>query len=475
MTNFPLRPFQKLFVRRALDPDVDTAALSLPRGNGKSWLAAHLLERCLTPLDSLHVAGSEYLLCAGSIEQARLVYRFIRANLEPRGGYSFIDSTTRIGITHVKSNTRLRVLSSNGRTAFGIVGCPLLVADEPGSWEVNGGTLMFDAIQTAMGKPGSPMKVIYIGTLAPASEGWWHDLVQRGSHGTVYVQSLQGQPSKWDTWPEIRKANPLTAISPEFRRKLLEERDEGRADSRLKARFLSFRLNVPTADESELLLTVDDLKLMFREVPDRQGRPIVSIDLGAGRAWSAAVAIFAGGRVEALALAPGIPSLDDQEKRDRVPPGTYVKLASRGLLLVADEYQAPPPGMLWDAIKDRWGLPQGIVCDRFQLTQLQQAVAGQVPVVPRMTRWSESSEDIKALRSLTRDGPFAAEEESRPLLAASLSVARVKNDDAGGTRLVKRGFNNQARDDVAAALVLAAGKFSRLNHKGRTPAHAVVG
>ena len=42
-------------------------------------MAAHLLERCLTPQDSLHVAGSEYLLCAGSIEQARLVYRFIRA------------------------------------------------------------------------------------------------------------------------------------------------------------------------------------------------------------------------------------------------------------------------------------------------------------------------------------------------------------------------------------------------------------
>ena len=421
------------------------------------------------------MAGSEYLLCAGSIEQARLVYRFIRTNLEPKGGYRFIDSATRIGITHLKSNTRLRVLSSNGKTAMGIVGTPLLVADEPGSWEVTGGTLMHDAIQTAQGKPGSPMKAVYIGTLAPASSGWWHDLVQRGSHGSVYVQSLQGQPEKWDTWPEIRRVNPLTAIDAGFRRKLLEERDEGRRDSRLKARFLSFRLNVPTADESELLLTVDDLKLMFREVPARKGRPIVSVDLGAGRAWSAAVAIFEGGRIEAMALAPGIPGLDEQEKRDRVPPGTYVALAERGLLQVADEFMVPPPSMLWDAIREKWGLPMGIVCDRFQLTQLQQAVAGQVPIAPRATRWSESSEDIKALRGLTRDGPLAAEEESRPLLAASLSVARVKNDDAGGTRLVKMGFANTARDDVAAALVLAAGKYQRINQKDRTPQHAVVG
>ena len=71
-----LRPFQRTFIRRALAPGIDVAALSIPRGNGKSWLAAHLLQRALTPGDSLHVPGSEYLLCAASIEQARLVYRF---------------------------------------------------------------------------------------------------------------------------------------------------------------------------------------------------------------------------------------------------------------------------------------------------------------------------------------------------------------------------------------------------------------
>ena len=143
--NEQLRAFQKQFVRRALAPGIDVAALSIPRGNGKSWLAAHLLTRCLSPGDSLYVKGSEYLLCAASIEQARLVYRFIRAELEPTGGYSFIDSATRIGITEKKTFTRLRVLSSNSKTAFGIVGCPLLVADEPGSWETNGGQLMYDA------------------------------------------------------------------------------------------------------------------------------------------------------------------------------------------------------------------------------------------------------------------------------------------------------------------------------------------
>ena len=190
---------------------MDTAALSIPRGNGKSWLAAHVLTKCLTPGDRLHVPGSEYLLCAASIEQARLCFRFTRAELEPVGGYRFLDSATRIGITHVTSNTRLRVLSSNGKTAMGIVNCPVLVADEPGSWEVVGGELMHDAIQTAQGKPGSPLKVIYIGTLAPARGGWWPNLVRDGSRGSTYVQALEGDPEKWDQWPEISRCNPCLA------------------------------------------------------------------------------------------------------------------------------------------------------------------------------------------------------------------------------------------------------------------------
>ena len=136
-----------------------------------------------------------------------------------------------------------------------------VIADEPGAWAVNDGALMFDAISTSLGKPNSPLKALFLGTLAPATGGWWHDLIAKGSHHSTYVQAIQGDRETWDQWPTIRKANPLTAISPEFRKQLLEERDAARDDLRLKARFLSYRLNVPTADESEVLLTVEDFKL----------------------------------------------------------------------------------------------------------------------------------------------------------------------------------------------------------------------
>ena len=172
-----LRPFQRRFIKAATAPGIDTACLSLARGNGKSALAGHLLARVLDPADDLFRPGTESVLCAGSIEQARICFRFARADLEDRGGYRFLDSHTRIGITHKATNTRARVISSNAKTAFGLVGCPWVIADEPGSWETAGGQLLHDAIATAMGKPGSPLRALYIGTLAPAMSGWWqrHD------------------------------------------------------------------------------------------------------------------------------------------------------------------------------------------------------------------------------------------------------------------------------------------------------------
>ncbi len=461
-----LRRFQTDFIKRALDPAVKIAVLTTPRGNGKSFLAAHLITRALTPGDVLFQAGKEIVLLAGSIEQSRLVYGFVRAALEGTNEYRWIDSVTRLGATHKESNTKLRIISSNGKTAMGLVNVSLAVADEPGSWELAGGELLWTALTGALGKPGSPLKIVVIGTLAPLATGaghWYWDLVHDGTKGSTYVQAIQGQLEGWDTWATIRRANPLTAISADFRAQLLEERDAARLDSRLKARFCSYRLNVPSADTSEVLLTVDDWKAVERRaVPEAEGRPVVGVDLAAGRAWSAAVAIFPSGRTEALAVAPGIPDLEAQEKRDRIEPGTYQKLYEMGQVAIAEGLQVQPPGQLWASIRARWGRPKVIICDRFRLAELQDAVKNGARIEPRVTRWSEAAYDIRSLRRQAKDGNLSVDAGSRLLLTTSLRRAMVINDDAGSTRLAKRGTHNTARDDVAAALVLAAGAVERL-------------
>ena len=118
-------------------------------------------------------------------------------------------------------------------------------------------------LSTAIGKPmSSPMKVILIGTLAPSTDGWWPDLIKKGSNGSTYVQAIKAiLRSLWDQWSEksgaaIRCGMWTTASG----NGCLMERDEARADSRLKARFLSYRLNYPSGDPSQVLLTVQDWK-----------------------------------------------------------------------------------------------------------------------------------------------------------------------------------------------------------------------
>ena len=287
-------------------------------------------------------------------------------------------------------------------------------------------------------------------------------MVDAGTQGSTFVQKLVGDAETWDKWPTIRKVNPLKAQYAESRAVLLEERDAARRDSRLKARFLSYRLNVPTQDESTQLLTVDDWKLVeSRPQGIPSGRPIVGIDLGGGRAWSAAVAVWQSGRMEAIACAPGIPSIEDQERRDNVPSGVYGKLMRSGALTLAQGMRVQPPSGLWDAICDRWGPPARIVCDRFRLGELRDVVGNACKIEPRVTQWSSSSADIRALRKICRDGPLSVDPGSRNLLIVSMSAAYVENDNAGNSRLIKKSSDNKARDDVAAAAVLAAGAFER--------------
>ena len=359
--NLDLLPFQKTWIRRAFAPDVDTAILSGPRGLGKTRLSGHILERCLTPEDDLFQAGAEYALAAASLDQARICFRFVRHALEERpdgGDYSFLDSHQRIGIRHIPTNTKLRVLSSDGRTAFGLVGTPVLVVDEPGALRGTSGELLHDAIATAQGKVGSPLRALFFGTIAPSRDGWWRELVEGGSIPGTYVQAFQGDVKKWDNLREIYRVNPLSRIDAGFRAKLRQERDAARRDPRLKARFLSYRINRPSSDESEVLLTVDDWeRVCARPVPPRVGRSVVGLDMGSSRAWSSACGVWENGRVECVAVAPGVPEVGAQEKRDRVPSGTYARLLERGQLHLDADRRVPRVSKLIDKIWE-WNPPR---------------------------------------------------------------------------------------------------------------------
>ena len=476
-TPIRLRPFQRKAVRALESGRYDVVVLSTPRAQGKSTLAAELCRRALTPGDTLHVAGSESLLVASTIAQSRktcfkLLRRAIEGGESP-GDYSISESVNGCHVRHRASNTRVSVVAGSAKATLGLVGCPLVVMDEPGAYELEAGAALWDAVDTALGKPESPLRVFIIGHLAPRATSaghWYFDLVHAGTTGRTHVQLIQGRRERWDQASEVRRCSPLSWDFPASRRKLFEQRDRARSDSARLSAFLAYRLNLPERDAASVLLTVLDwLKVRARPVSDPEGLPVIGIDMGESRAWSACVAVWPSGRTEAAAIAPGIPSLSEQERRDGVPRNTYQRLADGGALRVAEGLHVPTAGMMADLVRSRWK-PRAMVADRRRIQELWDA---KLPVEARVTRWFEGSSDIRALRKAARDGALSVVPEACDLLEASLSVATVKDDGEGNMRLVKRGTNNQSRDDVAAAWTLAVGAVSRLP-RARRLYHGVV-
>ena len=436
-------------------------------------MAAHILERCLTPDDPLHVSGAEYLLGAGSVEQAGPVWRPLRAALEPTGRYSFTDSTRtlRIKPRRGEAGASLRVQSSNGKTAMGIVGCPLAVLDEPGSWEQVGGRLLWDAMLGAQGKPGSPLRLILIGTIAPfGANNWYGELIDKGSTRSTHVFALRGNPDRWDQASELRRCNPLRWAFPKSRAKLIQQRDEAREDATKQAFFKSYMINCPTVDPERELVPLDDWKRSCaRPVPPRDGRPFVAVDMGGGLSWTAAAAAWHNGRVECIAWMPARPSIEKQERRDLVPAGFYQKLVASGAVRTDGDNAVPSASAVFDEVLTRWR-PAVIVTDGYRWHDTLDALGGRCVVEKRINGSINQTEDIEALRRWAAGGPLAIEADSRALLTAGLSAAITRSNDRGETRMVKDPNYAGGRDDPAAALSQAVGAAARM------PApHEVIG
>ena len=118
---------------------------------------------------------------------------------------------------------------------------------------------------------------------------------------------------------------------------------------------------------------------------------------------------------------------------------------------------------LWAAVRSTWGRPAGIICDRFRLAEMQDAVGGAVPVIDRVSRWSESSFDIRSLRKMAKDGPLSVDPAIPPVVGGKPSGGAWSRMTTQGN--VRLGESEEAiiksRDDVAAALVLVAGAYAR--------------
>ena len=183
---FTVLPWQRRFVRSAFTAGIQSAALSVARGNGKTALLSGIA--CATLDGPLAVPRGETVIVASSFEQARIAFEHIMAfmadKLDDRARWKVWDTAQQARIEDRQTGARVRCIGSDPRRAHGLA--PVLVlADEPSQWLETTGEKMVAALRTASGKqPHS--RFVALGTRPADSEHWFAKML---SGGASYAQN----------------------------------------------------------------------------------------------------------------------------------------------------------------------------------------------------------------------------------------------------------------------------------------------
>ena len=454
---FRVLPWERRFVRGAFAPGVQSAALSIGRGNGKTAMLSGIA--CATLDGPLAVARGETVIVASSFEQARIAFEHVIAfmgdKLRDRGRWKVWDTAQQARVECRRSGARVRCVGSDPRRAHGLA--PVLVlADEPAQWPTNTGERMVAALRTAAGKqPHS--RFVSLGTRPADPEHWFSKALAGGAdYSQSHAAEADAPPFRVKTW---RRANPSLAHMPDLEAAIRTEAAEARRDPALLAAFRALRLNQGTADTEVAVLLDPGLWAECEGEAKLSGPLVYGIDLGTSAAQSA-VACYAPetGALQCLAAFPESPALADRGLRDGVG-GLYVECARRGELLTLGHRSVNVPALLRAAL-DRFGRPARIVADRWREAELRDALeAAGVPLAAFEARgmgYQDGSADVRAFRRACADGRVRPSPSL--LLRSAMSEARTISDPAGNAKLSKGsqgGRRLRARDDAAAAAILA--------------------
>ena len=468
---FKLLGWQRRFIRGAFAPDVQTAALSIARANGKSVLVAAIGAGAVDIGAPLVEPMGECVIVASSFNQGQVIFRHLKHFLNPtlaahKGRFRVSDSMNAASIHDTSTGALVRVVGNNPRTLHGLQP-KLLLLDELAQWESGALDSSLAALSTSLGKiPES--RLIALGTRA-ASE--LHPFEKLLTGGADYAQVHAALDSDSDnpflvrTW---KKANPSLNHMPDLRRVIEKEAKRARRDASLLPAFEALRLNKGVSDVSQAVL-IEAATWRRAESPERpaiKGGYVLGVDLGTNAAMSAASAYSPqSGALDCFAVFPEKPSLAERGLRDGVG-GAYQTMRERGELIISGERVSSIAGLLAECLK-RWGKPSAIVCDRWREAELRQELSkarfpSGAAIVVRGQGYKDGGEDVRDFRKAILDGHVRAPVSL--LLRSALNEARVITDAAGNSKLAKNGEGGRrkvARDDAAAAAILCIAEGQR--------------
>ena len=322
---FTVLPWQRRFIRGAFAPDVQSAALSVARGNGKTALLSGIAAATLD--GPLMVPRGETVIVASSFEQARIAFEHVVAfmgdKLADSRRWRVWDTAQQARIEDRKTGARVRCIGSDPRRAHGLAPT-LVLSDEPAQHPETTGERMVAALRTAAGKqPHS--RFVALGTRPADSEHWFSKML---SGGADYAQCHAAGPDDprfhKRTWA---KANPSMAHMPDLETAIRNEAQQAKTDPALLAGFEALRLNLGTDDVEVSTLLSAGLWSAIEGEAGPDGPCVWGVDLGTSAAQSAVAAFWpATGRLECVAAFPAEPSLAERGLRDGVG-NLYVECA----------------------------------------------------------------------------------------------------------------------------------------------------
>ena len=474
---FPLLGWQRRFLR-CFDQPGD-AAVSLGRGGGKSTFIAAIAASAVDVGGPLVSPGAATVIVASSFDQGKeaifdTMMWFLGPSLErygrgPRDRFRVQDSANRAVIQDRETRASVRVIGAEPRRGHGLQS-KLIIADEIAQWEPGQMDRLLGALKTSRGKiQGS--KMLWLGTRPDTRDHPFQRALD--GHGTthqlVYSAPLDAPPFQKRTW---KRANPGLDMLPDLEESIRDEARDAKADLGALARFRSHRLNqgVPDVQESVVIDVARWAEAMTRPEPEPVGPYVLGLDIGQEQAMTAAAGFWRSGRLDAFAAFPAVPGLAERGIADGVGQ-RYVRMVERGELLLHPG-RTSSPRMLVEEVLRRWGPPVAITADKHRNGELRDALdASAMPECPLVIRRMgpfDGGEDMADFRHAMLDG--VARPVENGLLTDAMAEARSVTNSGGQVFLAKGtqgGRRSRARDDAAAAAILAVAAGYRQWHRSK--------
>lgn len=462
-----LRSWQKDIIRQIYGTPTRQFILSLGRKNAKSALTAMLVLAHLVGPEAKR--NAEIYSGAQSREQAAIVFgmaaQMVRMSDALSDPNMVVVRDSAKELFSPLTGVRYKALSADATTAYGFAPS-LAIHDELG--QVRGPrSELYSALETAMGSVADPLSIV-ISTQAPTDADLLSTLIDSALSGqdprrkvVLFTAPPDADPWAEETW---RLANPALGD-------FLSVKEIGHLAKTAKllpaeeASFRNLNLNQRVATQDHFLApAVWALNAEPSDLSVLEERPVyVGADLSATRDLTA---LFAGAQD-----ANGIwhfrqwfflprDGLRERAQKDRVP---YDLWAEQGYLTLT-----PGQSVNYDTVAEvvvpvlRRLDVRAVAYDRWQFEQLKQAFARQRWEPPFLQDFGQG---YKTMSPALRTFELAALEGrlrhgNNPILRMCAENARVKPDDAGNRKLVKKSEFGRIDGMIAAVMMVAAGSLA---------------